>query len=44
MAELTGVFPVLVAGIRHEAGAGIRVWLDAGNKPRHENGGRAWRS
>lgn len=56
MAELTrfaGAFPRAipalacpgelagVAGIQREAGGG---WLDAGDEPRHDKGGRAWRN
>jgi hypothetical protein len=51
MAELTRfvraaprVIPALVAGIQREAGVGSRVWLDAGDEPRHDKGGWAWRN
>ena len=51
MAELTrlvraalGVIPARIAGIQREAGIGIGVWLDAGDKPWHDKEGWAWRS
>jgi hypothetical protein len=51
MAELTRplraaprVIPALVAGIQREAGVGNRGWLDAGDEPRHDKGGRTWRN
>jgi len=31
------VIPVLVTGIQRAARAGARGWLDAGDKPRHDN-------
>src|SRR5207237_5759818 len=31
------VIPVLVAGIHHAVGSGVRGWLDSGDKPRYDS-------